>query len=209
MNEILGLLLPATAETLGMVGIAAILSGATGLLLGLLLVVASPGLYRLLSAVTNFGRSVPFIIIVVAIVPLTRLIAGTSIGTRAAIVPLVVGSIPYVARLVEVAIREVEPGVVEAVQAMGATTWQLVSKVYLPEALPSLVRAMTVMAITLLNYSAMVGAIGGGGLGDLAIRYGYQRFRPDIMVVTVLVLVVLVQVLQISGDRIASRLDRR
>jgi ABC-type methionine transport system permease subunit len=145
----------------------------------------------------------------VAIIPFTRLVVGTSIGTGAAIVPLVVGAIPYVARLAEAALKEVDRGVIEAVVTMGATPWQVVRRAYIPEAIPSLVRAVTLTAITLVGYSAMAGAVGGGGLGDVAIRYGYQRFRPDVMVMTVVVLVVMVQAIQHAGESLARRLDRR
>jgi D-methionine transport system permease protein len=216
MSELPGLLLRATLETLYMVGAAALFSAMGGLILGTLLVVlargnilAAPRLHRAISLLTNFGRSVPFIILLVAIVPFTRFIVGTSIGTAAAIVPLVVGAIPYVGRLVEAAILEVDRGVVEAVIIMGATPWQVITKAYLPEAVPALCRAMTIMSVTLISYSAMAGAIGGGGLGDLAIRYGYQRFRPDVMAATVAVLVIVVQAIQFGGDAIASHFDRR
>lgn len=210
------MILKATLETLWIVVVSLPLACLGGLLLGILLVVTStdglrpsPALRNILGAVINFGRSVPFIILMVALVPITRWIVGTSIGTAAAIVPLVIGAIPYGARLVEGALLEVDSGVRQAVEVMGARPWQIVMKVYLPEALPGLIRAATILAVTLVNYSAMAGAVGGGGLGDLAIRYGYQRFRPDIMISTVLVLVVLVQGLQWIGDRAAARVDRR
>jgi ABC-type methionine transport system permease subunit len=216
MSELFGLLLAATLETLYMVGVAALFCAAGGLALGILLVVTAPGgvlsaplAYKTLTALTNLGRSIPFIIIVVAIVPFTRLIVGTSIGTDAAIVPLLVGAIPYVARLVESALLEVDHGVIDAVITMGATPWQLVKKAYLPEAIPALLRAMTIMSITLVSYSAMAGAVGGGGLGDLAIRYGYQRFRPDVTISTVIVLVAIVQAVQFLGESLAKRFDRR
>ncbi|MCX6593236.1 MAG: ABC transporter permease [Acidobacteria bacterium] len=216
MSELLRLLLPATLETLAMVSASGLLAGTGGLLLGILLTVTAPGrlypaplLHRLLSAVINFGRSVPFIILIVAVVPFTRLIAGTSIGTAAAIVPLVLGALPYVARLVEAALLEVDHGVVEAVVVMGARPWQVVVHAYLAESLPALTRVVTVLLVTLVSYSAMAGTVGGGGLGDLAIRYGYQRFRPDVMAATVVVLVTLVQSLQTAGDRLARRLDHR
>lgn len=216
MNELFSLLLTSTLETLYMVSIAAVLCAAGGLALGILLVVTAPGrvlsapaIHKTLTILTNFGRSIPFIIVVVAIVPFTRLIVGTSIGTNAAIVPLVIGAIPYVARLVESALIEVDPGVIEAVVSMGATPWQLITRAYLPEAVPALFRALTIMTITLVSYSAMAGAIGGGGLGDLAIRYGYQRFRPDVTLATVVVLVVIVQTIQFAGDSLAKRFDRR
>jgi ABC-type methionine transport system permease subunit len=206
----------ATGETLLMVAVSTALAGAAGLALGVLVVATerggilpAPQFHRLLGAVINVGRSVPFIILMVAIIPFTRLVAGSSIGTRAAIVPLVVGAIPYVARLAEAALREVDRGVIEAVVTMGASPWQVVRRAYLPEAVPALVRAVTLTAITLVGYSAMAGAVGGGGLGDVAIRYGYQRFRPDVMVLTVVVLVAMVQAIQWAGESLARRLDRR
>jgi ABC-type methionine transport system permease subunit len=216
MNELVGLLWQATLETVYMVAVATVVSAAGGLALGMLLVATangrvlrSPALHRILAAIVNIGRSIPFIILMVAVVPLTRLIVGTSIGTDAAIVPLILGAIPYAARLVESAFLEVDGGVVEAVITMGATPWQVVTKAYLPEAVPALIRALTIMIITLISYSAMAGAIGGGGLGDLAIRYGYQRFRPDVTVSTVIVLVAMVQAVQFTGDRLSRFFDRR
>lgn len=216
MNELAGLLWQSTLETLYMVGLAAVLSAFGGFALGLLLVITAPGgilavpwLNRTLEVLTNIARSIPFIILLVAIVPLTRFIVGTSIGTEAAIVPLVVGAIPYVARLIETALREVDPGTIEAVTTLGATPWQTVRKAYVPEALPALIRAITIMSLTLVSYSAMAGAIGGGGLGDLAIRYGYQRFRPDVTFSTVVVLVVIVQSLQYAGNLLARKFDHR
>ncbi|WP_031498284.1 methionine ABC transporter permease [Bryobacter aggregatus] len=215
-ESLLPLLSKATLETLVIVAVALPLAGLGGLLLGVLLVLSAPGgllpqplLRNLLGGIINFGRSVPFIILMVALVPVTRWLVGTSIGTAAAIVPLVFGAIPYGARLVEAALLEIDPGVRQAVEVMGARPWQIVTKVYLPEALPSLIRAATLLAVTLINYSAMAGAVGGGGLGDLAIRYGYQRFRPDVMLSTVLVLVALVQGLQWAGDRLSAHADRR
>lgn len=206
----------ALAETLVMVGVATALAELGGLPLGVLLVatgpgriLASPRLHQALGLVVNVGRSIPFIILMVAIIPFTRWLVGTSIGTAAAMVPLTVAAIPYVARLVESSLNEVDPGVVEAAVAMGASPWQVIRKVYLPEAVPSLIRGATITAITLVGYSAMAGAVGGGGLGDLAIRYGYQRFRTDVMLVTVAVLVLLVQTMQLLGNYWARRLDRR
>ncbi len=216
MNEIAGLLWQATLETLYMVAVSALLSGAGGLVIGVLLVITAPqnvadtpALFRLLTFIVNFGRSVPFIILMVAIVPFTRFVVGTSIGTEASIVPLIVAAIPYVARLVENALLEVDRAVIEAVITMGATPWQVIMKAYLPEAIPALFRAFTIMSITLVSYSAMAGAVGGGGLGDLALRYGYQRFRPDVTICTVLSLVVIVQLIQLVGDRLALYFDRR
>ncbi|MCU1320563.1 MAG: Lipoprotein YaeC family [Acidobacteriaceae bacterium] len=215
MKTLLQLLWEPTLQTIWMVGVSALLSGVGGLVLGVLLVTTSrdqvlsaPWLYRTLNTITNIGRSVPFIILMVAIIPLTRWLVGTAIGTTAAMVPLVIGAIPYVGRLVEGALREVDSGVIEAVLTMGATPWQTIRKAYLPEAVPALIRAMTVVTITLVSYSAMAGAIGGGGLGDLAIRYGYQGFRPDVMISTVVVLVVFIQVIQFLGDALARHYQR-
>jgi ABC-type methionine transport system permease subunit len=216
MNELASLLWQSTLETLYMVAVAGLFSVCGGLALGLFLVVTRPQgilaakwLNRLLETITNMARSIPFIILLVAIVPFTRLVVGTSIGTDAAIVPLVVGAIPYVARLIETALLEVDRGVIEAAVTLGATPWQIVWKVYLPEALPALIRAVTIMSLTLISYSAMAGAVGGGGLGDLAIRYGYQRFRPDVMLSTVAVLIIIVQAFQFAGNRLARKFDRR
>jgi ABC-type methionine transport system permease subunit len=216
VNELIGLLWQATLETVYMVAVATVVSAVGGLAGGMLLVATangsvlrSPFMHRILAAIVNIGRSIPFIILMVAVVPFTRLVVGTSIGTDAAIVPLILAAIPYTARLVESALLEVDGGVIEAVLTMGATPWQVVTRAYLPEAVPALIRAFTIMIITLISYSAMAGAIGGGGLGDLAIRYGYQRFRPDVTVSTVVVLVLMVQAVQFTGDRLSRFFDRR
>lgn len=215
-SALYGLLWKSTLETLYMVGVSTLLAAIGGLVVGVLMVatergrvLSAPRLNRVLGAVVNVGRSVPFIILLVAIIPLTRWMTGSAIGTQAAIVPLVVGTIPYVARLVEAALKEVDGGVVEAVVSMGATPWQVITRAYLPEAVPALVRAVTLTAITLIGYSAMAGAVGGGGLGDVAVRYGYQRFRPDVMLATVVILVALVQLIQLAGETLARRYDRR
>ena len=163
---------------------------------------------RLLGSVVNAGRSIPFIILMVAIIPLTRLLTGTSIGTTAAIVPLTVAAVPFVARIAEGALNEVPAGLVEAAQSMGATPFQIISKVLLPEARSGLVNGMTITLVTLVSYSAMAGAIGGGGLGDLGIRYGYQRFDGVIMIATVAILIVLVQLIQMLGDRLQHYYDK-
>ena len=157
----------------------------------------------------NATRSVPFIILVVAIIPFTRMVAGTSIGTTAAIVPLTIATVPFIARLVENAIREVDSGLIEAARAMGATPLQIIRKVLLPEALPGITLGLTLAIVSLIGYSAMVGAVGGEGLGDLGIRYGYQRFMPDVMAIVVIILIVLVQLVQSIGERIASAVDKR
>ena len=214
--DLVGLLTRATADTLTMVAIAAGLGTLFGLPLGIFLatsrrgeLLAAPWLNAGLGFVVNATRSTPFIILVVAIIPFTRLVAGTSIGTYAATVPLTVASTPFVARLVEAAIREVDHGLVEAARACGASPLQIVLKVLIPEALPGIVLGLTLAVVSLLGYSAMVGAVGGGGLGDLGIRYGYQRFRPEMMLAVVVVLVVLVQAVQTGGERLARRLNRR
>ena len=210
------LIIQGLKETLYMVGLSLVLSELIGIPLGITLVITRPNhlwpcrlLNQLLGTIVNIGRSIPFIILLVAIIPFTRRIVGTSIGTAAAMVPLTVAAIPFVARLVESSLLEVDDGVIEAAQAMGASKWQIIWKVLLPEALPSLMLGATITAINLIGYSAMAGAVGGGGLGDLAVRYGYHRFRADIMLATVLVLVVLVQVLQAVGNKLASRRDHR
>ncbi|WP_416763498.1 methionine ABC transporter permease [Roseateles sp. So40a] len=188
--------------------------------LGVLLFLLSPGqalsarrgavlLHRVINAVVNTVRSFPFIILLVALVPITRVIAGTSIGPLAAAVPLSFAAIPYFARLVEQCLREVPRGVIEAAQAMGASQTQIVWRVLVRESRAGLVSALTVLAISFLSYSAVAGVVGGGGIGDLAIRYGYYRFQTDVMVLTVAILVALVQLIQITGHRIARRLDKR
>jgi len=162
-----------------------------------------------MGVIVNATRSTPFIILVVAIIPFTRLIAGTSIGTNAAIVPLTIAATPFIARLIEGAIREVDQGLIEAARAFGATPIQIVRKVLIPEALPGIVLGLTLAVVSLLGFSAMVGAVGGGGLGDLGIRYGYQRFMPEMMLAVVVVLIVLVQAVQSIGDRLARHLNKR
>jgi D-methionine transport system permease protein len=162
-----------------------------------------------LGLVANAVRSTPFIILMVAIIPLTRLLTGTSIGTAAAVVPLTIAAIPFVGRLVETALREVDAGLIEAAQAMGATPLQIVTKVLIPEALPGIVSSLTITLVSLIGFSAMAGAVGGGGLGDLGIRYGYQRFMPEVMGLVVLVLIVFVQIVQSLGDRLARQVDHR
>jgi D-methionine transport system permease protein len=214
--EIIRLIAQATADTLLMVAVAAGLGTVLGLPLGVFLATSkrgelfsAPALNAVLGTLVNATRSTPFIILVVAIIPFTRLIAGTSIGTNAAIVPLTVASTPFIARLIEGAIREVDQGLVEAARSMGASPLQIVRKVLVPEALPAIVLGLTLAIVSLLGFSAMVGAVGGGGLGDLGIRYGYQRFMPDVMAAVVAVLIVLVQTVQSIGDRLARRLNKR
>ncbi len=214
--QVYALLVDATTETLLMVGVSGVIATVLGLPLGLALAVTGrgellscPAFNHVVGLVINATRSTPFIILVVAIIPFTRLVAGTSIGTRAAIVPLIVAATPFIARVVEAAIREVDRGLIEAAAAMGATPLQIIRKVLLPEALPAIILGLTLATVSLIGYSAMVGAVGGGGLGDLGIRYGYQRFLPDVMVAVVLVLIVLVQIVQSGGELIAQQVNKR
>ena len=206
----------ASLDTLNMLGGATLFTVLLGLPLGVLLFLTGPrqmfeqrALYAALSLVVNVLRSVPFVILLILMIPLTVLITGTSLGVAGAIPPLVVGATPFFARLVETALREVDRGIIEATQAMGASTLQIIFHALLPEALPGLIAATTVTAITLVSYTAMSGLIGGGGLGDLAVRYGYQRYQPDVMAVTVILLLILVQVLQMVGDRLVIHFSRK
>jgi len=214
--QLVELLWNSLLETLLMVGVAGLFAVIFGIPLGVALIVtgndgmlAHPFLNKALGGIVNATRSVPFVILMVAIIPLTRLIAGTSIGTQAAIVPLAIAAIPFMARIAENAMREVDPGLIIAARAMGATPGQIIRKVLLPEALPGLIAATTVTLVSLIGYSAMAGAIGGGGLGDLGIRYGYQRFLPEVMLAVVVVLIALVQCMQSLGDWLVRRLSHR
>ncbi|KAB8141056.1 ABC transporter permease [Chloroflexia bacterium SDU3-3] len=206
----------ATGETFYMVGISTLIAIIFGLPLGIALITTDRnGLFpnravnQILAAIINVGRSLPFIILLIAIIPFTRLVVGTSIGSTAAIVPLAVAAIPFYARVAESALREVDRGLIEAAQAMGCTNAQIITKVLIPEAIPGLVSGATITIISLIGYSAMAGAVGGGGLGNLAITYGYQRFQVNVMVATVVVLVVLVQIIQWLGDILAKQLRHR
>jgi D-methionine transport system permease protein len=215
-DNLAALIAGALGETLQMVTISALVAAVAGIPLGVLLTVTDRNgvwenlvLNRTAGGVVNATRSTPFIILMVAIIPFTRLIVHTSIGTTAAIVPLSVAAVPFFGRLVQTSLREVPESVVEAARAMGASPLQIAVFVLLPEALPSIVAAFTVTFVSLIGYSAMAGAVGGGGLGDLGIRYGYERFEPAVMLATVVVLIVLVQLIQTLGDRIARRLSHR
>jgi D-methionine transport system permease protein len=212
----LEMLLRSLWETILMTGASGLISLVAGLPLGLALVVTAKGgiaehlwINRLLGAVINGFRSVPFIILLVALIPLTRLIVGTAIGTWAAIVPLAIAATPYYARIAEVSLREVDRGLIDAVRAMGGNRWTIIREVLVPEALSGIVAGFTVTLVTLIGASAMAGAIGAGGLGDLAIRYGYQRFETNVMIAVVIVLIVLVCGMQWLGDRLVARLDHR
>jgi D-methionine transport system permease protein len=214
--NLIPILWESTLQTLYMVAISALLGTLGGLPLGVFLatsqrgeLLSAPWVNKVLGLVVNAARSVPFIILVVAIIPFTRMIVGTSIGTNAAIVPLTLAAVPFIARLVENAIREVEAGLIEAARAMGATPLQIIRKVLIPEALPGITLGLTLAAVSLIGYSAMVGAVGGQGLGDLGIRYGYQRFMPEVMLAVVIILIVLVQLVQSLGEWTAARVDRR
>ena len=205
-----------TRDTLYMVGVATIFTIVLGLPLGVLLVVTdrnglAPAVRanQILGAVVNAVRSLPFIILLVVVIPVTRFVVGTTIGATAAIVPLALAAIPFFARVAETALREVDRGLVEAAHAMGCTHWQIITKILIPEALPSLTLGVAITIISLVSYSAMAGAIGGGGLGDIAIRYGYQRFETDVMAATVLLLILLVQGVQTLGDAVARQVSRR
>lgn len=210
------LFLQGTVDTLIMTCVATILAYVIGIPLGILLVVTSPNGLRpnrivstIVGWIVNIGRSVPFIILLVALIPFTRYIVGTSLGVPGAVVPLVVTAAPFAARMVEQSLEETDSGLVEAAQSFGASTWQIVWKVYLKETLPSLVRGAAITFVTLFGYSAMAGTVGAGGLGDIAIRYGYQRFQTDVMIFAVLLCVVLVIVFQAVGDVTARKIDKR
>lgn len=214
--DLLLLIGKSTLDTLRMVAIAGLIGSLAGLPIGIFLATSgkgelfpAPAVNRVVGLIVNAARSTPFIILVVAIIPFTRLVVGTTIGTRAAIVPLTVATIPFFARIVESAIRDIDKGLIETARAMGATPMQIVFKVLLAEARPALTLGLTLTIVSLIGYSAMVGAVGGGGLGDLGIRYGYQRFMPDVMLIVVVVLIVLVQVVQSAGDRLARHFDKR
>lgn len=210
------LFLQGTIDTLVMTCVATILAYVIGIPLGILLVVTSPNGLRpnrvvstIVGWIVNIGRSVPFIILLVALIPFTRFIVGTSLGVPGAVVPLVVTAAPFAARMVEQSLEETDSGLVEAAQSFGASTWQIVWKVYLKETLPSLVRGAAITFVTLFGYSAMAGTVGAGGLGDIAIRYGYQRFQTDVMIFAVLLCVVLVIAFQAIGDVTARKIDKR
>lgn len=216
LEEMMPLLTKALGETVYMVAVSMAIATIIGIPVGVLLhttskgqILESPVLNKILSSIINAVRSIPFIILLVAIIPFTRIVVGSSIGTTAAMVPLVIASIPFIGRQVETSLREVPEGIVEAAQAMGATPVQIISRVLLPEAMPNIVAQLTTVVIALVGESAMAGAVGGGGLGDLAIRYGYQRFRPEIMLATVVILIIMVQLVQFVGNKLAASLNKK
>ena len=212
--KILELVLPATGQTCLMVLLSTIFSLILGFPLGVLLCVSDPVsgikprkvLFQILTRIVNALRSFPFIILMILLFPLSRLIVGKTIGTAATVVPLSVAAAPFVARIIETSLKEVDFGVIQAAKAMGSSIMQIILKVLIPEALPSLVDGITLTIINLIGYSAMAGAIGGGGLGDLAIRYGYQRFRPEIMAIAVIVILIMVELIQFIGSKISGRI---
>ncbi|MFG2647558.1 methionine ABC transporter permease [Streptomyces sp. NPDC048436] len=215
-SEMQPLLEQACWDTLYMVGWSTLIAIVAGLPLGILLVLTDRGgllqntvLNKVIGQIVNIARSMPFIILMVALMGFTRWITGTTIGRDAAIVPLAIGAIPFFARLVETAVREVDGGLVEAVQSMGGNIWTIVRKVLVPESLPSLISSTTTTIVTLIGYSAMAGTVGAGGLGDIAIRYGYQRFETELMWITVGILAVVISVIQFAGDYAARRLHHR
>ena len=215
-EQVIKLLITGTLDTLQMTVISTIMAMIIGIPLGVVLVVTSKGhilenaaLNKILGAIVNATRSIPFIILMVAIIPFTRMVVGTSIGTTAACVPLTLAAIPFLARLVETSIKDIQFGVIEAAQSMGASPFHIIRKVLLPEALPTIIDNVTVLIVNLIGYSAMAGAIGGGGLGDIAIRYGYQRFQGDIMLATIIILIIMVQVIQMIGDGLSKAMNKK
>ena len=210
------LLLQGTLDTLYMTLVSTAIAYLIGIPLGVILVITrrdgicpAPKTNAVLGTIVNIMRSVPFLILIIVLIPFTRLVAGTSIGATATIVPLIVGAAPFIARMVESSLLEVDASVVEAAQAMGASPWQIVTKVLLKESVPSLVTGAAIALTTILGYSAMAGAVGGGGLGDLAIKYGYHRYQTDVLLLTLIILVLLVQVIQALGNAVAKRIDHR
>ncbi|MBQ6057478.1 MAG: ABC transporter permease [Treponema sp.] len=216
MNQIISLVGQSTVETLIMVFFSTLFSVIIGFPLGVLLFVTGPTgimpkkmLNLVLSRIVDVLRSFPFVILMIVLLPMTRAILGKAIGTAATIIPLSIAAAPFVARVIETSLIEIDPGVITAARAMGSTNWQIITKVLVPEVLPSVVSGITLTIINLISYSAMAGTLGGGGLGDLAIRYGYQRFRTDVMVSSVIVIIVMVAVIQFAGTRLSERIIKR
>lgn len=210
------LLIRGTLETLYMTFASTVFAYIIGLPLGVIMVITdkkgiapNKAVNQVLGTVVNIGRSLPFIILMVALIPFTRAVVGTAIGSTAAIVPLTIAAAPFVARMVESSLAELDPGVVEAAKTMGATNMQIARKVLLPESVPSLIRGFSITTITLIGYSAMAGAFGSGGLGDIAIRYGFHRFEPKVMLVTVILIIVIVQLIQMGFNFAANKIDKR
>jgi D-methionine transport system permease protein len=216
LNEFKGLLLVSTWQTLYITLISTLIAYLLGIPLGIWVVSTAPNsiapnrpVHEFMSRIINIGRSIPFIILLVALLPVTRMLVGTTIGPTATIVPMTIAAVPFVARMIEQSLVEVDNGLIEMGQAMGATSFQIIFKVLLTESLPSIIRGISITIINLIGYSAMAGAVGGGGLGDLAIRYGYHRRQTDIMMVTIVLLILVVEVIQMGGNAIASKIDKR
>ncbi len=216
LKEFWPLLVESTGQTLYMVIAATVIAYVLGTPLGILVVITAPEsiwphktVHAVLSWIINIGRSIPFIILLVALLPFTRTIVGTTIGATATIVPLTIAATPFVARMIETSLLELDTGVIEMAQAMGANIWQIITKVFLTESLPSVIRGFSITIISLIGYSAMAGAVGGGGLGDLAIRYGYYRYQSDVMILTIILLVIIVQIIQMAGDFASQKIDKR
>jgi len=206
----------ATLDTLFMLGFAVFFSTVIGIPIGLILFLTSKGrllqntwVYSILSFIINVLRSVPFIILLIVMIPATTMLVGTSLGAKGTIPPLVIGAFPFFARLVENALKEIDNGIFHMAESCGASTWQIIWHILLPEITPSLIASITVTAIALVSYTAMAGTVGGGGLGDLAIRYGYQRFQTDVMLITVVLMVIMVQVIQVFGDLLIRIIRKR
>jgi len=213
---VINMIITGIGETLLMVIVSTIFGYIFGLPLGVALFISDKDgikpnqkLYRVLDIVVNIGRSIPFLILLILIIPFTRIVVGKSYGTAATIVPLTVSAIPFIGRMVESSLKEVDKGVIEAAQSMGASTLQIITKVLLVEARPSLINGATICLGTIVGYSAMAGTVGGGGLGDIAIRYGYYRYQTDIMITTVVIIIVLVQLFQFIGNKLSLKLDKR
>jgi D-methionine transport system permease protein len=214
--EYLDMLGKGTIDTLYMTVLATAFAYLFGLPLGVILVITdkkhilpNPKLNSILGWIINVTRSVPFIILLIAIIPFTRFVVGTTIGPTASVVPLVVGAIPFVARMVETSLKEVDRGMIEAAQSIGASPREIIGKVMIPETMPSLILGLSITTITLVGYSAMAGAVGGGGLGDIAIRYGYYRYQKDLMILTILLLILIVQVIQSTGNFLSRKIDKK
>lgn len=216
LRELQGIISPAFYETIYMVFFSSLFSIVIGLVMGIVLYVTEKGnilqnifINKILGTIVNIGRSVPFVIMMIAVFPLSKFIVGTSIGSTASIVPLTVAAAPFVARMIESSLKELDRGIIEASISMGATEWQIITKVMLPETAHSMILGITITIINIIGYSAMAGTIGGGGLGDVAVRYGYQRFRIDILIVSVVIMIIMVQIIQWVGNFISKKLNKR
>lgn len=216
LEQLKKIVLPAFNETLYMVFFASLFSVILGIFIGIILYITEKDgilenkfLNRLLGIIVNIGRSVPFVILMIAVFPLSKFIVGTTLGSKAAIVPLTVAAIPFVARMIEACLKEIDKGVIEASISMGASEWQIIYKVLIPESISSIISTITTTIISIIGYSAMAGTIGGGGLGSIAITYGYQRYRDDILIISVVLMVILVQIVQTIGNILGKKLNKK